>query len=613
MSEVAIKKDSQQEWQFLPIKDFAHTTSGGTPRRGIKEYYNGDVPWIKSGDLNDNQLNSCDEFITQLGLEKSSAKLFKPGTILIALYGATIGRLSILNFEAASNQAVCGITLPENVDVKYIFYYLLSIRRKLIAQGKGGAQPNINQQIVKETIVPLAPPEQQKRIVAKIEELFSHIDAGIDALKKAKQLLKQYRQSVLKAAVTGELTKEWRAAQGRASVSGGRKPGATEAESKYETAKELLERIQKQRKERFEEALEDWNGLIIDWESGGKAGKKPSRPKKINEFDVNGFSSEDLPGGWINAPLAACAEIDIGFAFKSKEFVTEGIPLLRGDNIEPGKLRWANRKCWPEDKLESFEHLLVNEGDVILAMDRPVISSGLKIAIAKQEDLPALLVQRVARLRASGYRDSKYVFYALSTENFINHCLGSQTGTQLPHISGAQIEGYVLGFPPVLEQEVIVVELENRIEAIRRTEVSIERQLLSAEKNKQAVLVLAFSGDLVGGLDSDGSAKEILENIRQQKMLESTKEKLTKKRGPIKKKGEPMGKKKIIDVLKASGQALSPEKLFDLIGADGSSPDDVEGFYIELKETLSDKHVVIEPVLDNDVKQGDLILYKVEA
>ena len=99
MSNVAIKQDSQKDWQFLSIKDFAHTTSGGTPKRGVVEYYNGDVPWVKSGDLNDSQLNSCDEFITKLGLEKSSAKLFKPGTVLIALYGATIGRLSILNFE----------------------------------------------------------------------------------------------------------------------------------------------------------------------------------------------------------------------------------------------------------------------------------------------------------------------------------------------------------------------------------------------------------------------------------------------------------------------------------------------------------------------------------
>jgi len=157
MSDAFENIDKQQGWQFLSIKEFAHTTSGGTPKRGMAEYYNGEIPWVKSGDLNNGYLNSCDEYITELGLNKSSAKIFKSGTLLIALYGATIGRLSILNFEASTNQAICGITVNENVDVKYLFYYFLSIQRELIGQGKGGAQPNINQQIVKETIVPLPP------------------------------------------------------------------------------------------------------------------------------------------------------------------------------------------------------------------------------------------------------------------------------------------------------------------------------------------------------------------------------------------------------------------------------------------------------------------------
>lgn len=199
-----------ETWRKLRIGEFAHTTSGGTPSRSKPEYYGGDIPWVKSGDLNDGQLSQVDEYISNLGLKNSSAKLFLPGTVLIALYGATIGRLSILQIEAATNQAVCGITVPEDVNNKYLFYYLLSIRERLIKQGKGGAQPNISQGVVKDIEVPLPNMDQQKLIVAKIEELFSHIDAGIAALNQAKQLLKQYRQSVLKAAVTGELTKEWR-------------------------------------------------------------------------------------------------------------------------------------------------------------------------------------------------------------------------------------------------------------------------------------------------------------------------------------------------------------------------------------------------------------------
>jgi hypothetical protein len=183
----------------------------------------------------------------------------------------------------------------------------------------------------------------------------------------------------------------------------------------------------------------------------------------------------------------------------------------------------------------------------------------------------------------------------------------------LPHISGAQIEDYSFGLPSGAEQERIVEELERRFEAIIRLDKEVNAQLHKAEKNKQSILASAFTGGLVEGLDSDGSSQELLADIRRQHVLNATKGKLTNKKRPSKKKAGLMSKKKIIDVLKVSEQALSPEKLFDLIGADGSSPDEVEEFYIELKETLADKNVVIEAVLDANVKQGDLISYKVEA
>ncbi len=207
--EIAVADTAREElpegWQFLLIKDFAHTTSGGTPKRGVAEYYNGDIPWVKSGDLNDGILNEAEEYITPLGLEKSSAKLFRPGTLLIALYGATIGRLSILGFEASTNQAVCGISVPDYVDVKYLFHYFLSIRKKFIAQGQGGAQLNINQQIVKETVVPLPHPEEQKRIVAKIEGMLNgsrKMEKEIDSQIRKSETNKQ---SVLASAFSGKL------------------------------------------------------------------------------------------------------------------------------------------------------------------------------------------------------------------------------------------------------------------------------------------------------------------------------------------------------------------------------------------------------------------------
>lgn len=189
-------------WKKEPLGKICKTTSGGTPSRKNQSYYqNGTIPWVKSGELENNTITTSEEFITEEGLLNSSAKIFPAGTLLIALYGATIGKLAFLGIDAATNQAVCGIFQNENVSLKYLYYYLLFQRPNLIKQGVGGAQPNISQTILKklEISYPDSITEQQ-RIVARIEELFSELDKAVDTLKTTKEQLEVYRQAVLKDA-----------------------------------------------------------------------------------------------------------------------------------------------------------------------------------------------------------------------------------------------------------------------------------------------------------------------------------------------------------------------------------------------------------------------------
>lgn len=189
-------------WKKEPLGKICKTTSGGTPSRKNQSYYqNGTIPWVKSGELENNIITTSEEFITEEGLLNSSAKIFPAGTLLIALYGATIGKLAFLGIDAATNQAVCGIFQNENVSLKYLYYYLLFQRPNLIKQGVGGAQPNISQTILKklEISYPDSITEQQ-RIVACIEELFSELDKAVDTLKTTKEQLAVYRQAVMKDA-----------------------------------------------------------------------------------------------------------------------------------------------------------------------------------------------------------------------------------------------------------------------------------------------------------------------------------------------------------------------------------------------------------------------------
>lgn len=194
----------REDWVEVELGDLFFTTSGGTPSRQNPDYYNGNIPWVKSGELDKGLILDTEEKISEEAVKNSSAKVFPKGTLLIALYGATIGKLAFLGVDAATNQAICGIYKKDNFESLYLYYFLLFRKSKLISQGTGGAQPNISQTILKKLVVPVSPLPIQRAIVSKIETLFSALDKGIEDLNLAKAQLKVYRQAVLKKAFEGE-------------------------------------------------------------------------------------------------------------------------------------------------------------------------------------------------------------------------------------------------------------------------------------------------------------------------------------------------------------------------------------------------------------------------
>lgn len=193
-------------WTIVKLGDICFTTSGGTPSRKVPKFYSGNIPWVKSGELDKGLILDTEEKITEEAIQNSSAKIFPVGTLLIALYGATVGKLAFLGVPAATNQAVCGIYESEAIDSHLLYYFLLYQRGNLIKQSIGGAQPNISQGIIKDLSVPLAPLNEQKRILAKLEQLLTDLDKGIEYLETTKQQLKVYRHAVLKWAFEGKLT-----------------------------------------------------------------------------------------------------------------------------------------------------------------------------------------------------------------------------------------------------------------------------------------------------------------------------------------------------------------------------------------------------------------------
>lgn len=198
-------EDLPAHWGRAALGALADTSSGGTPSRSRPDLYGGGIPWVKSGELRDGLVREVEEHITQEALNSSSAKLFPSGTVCVALYGATVGKVGILGMQAATNQAVCGVIMPPELDRQFLFRFLQGSRPRLIARGKGGAQPNISQEIVRRLEVPVPPHSEQVRIVAELEARISGIDAmeasASVGLKKASSL----RLSVLRAAFNGTL------------------------------------------------------------------------------------------------------------------------------------------------------------------------------------------------------------------------------------------------------------------------------------------------------------------------------------------------------------------------------------------------------------------------
>lgn len=195
-------------WVWTTLGEVGTWQSGGTPSRSNKTYYGGNIPWLKTGDLNDGLISYIPESITEEAVANSSAKINPTGSVLIAMYGATIGKLGILTFPATTNQACCACIEFNAIIQLYLFYFLLSQRNEFIAKGGGGAQPNISKEIIVNTFIPLPPLSEQQRIVMEIEKWFALIDQVEHGKSDLQTVIKQAKSKILDLAIHGKLVQQ---------------------------------------------------------------------------------------------------------------------------------------------------------------------------------------------------------------------------------------------------------------------------------------------------------------------------------------------------------------------------------------------------------------------
>lgn len=416
-------KELPKNWVICKLDELARIQSGGTPSRSNSSYWNGDIPWIKISDIKSLSVDRATEYITEKGLKNSSATLFPKGTILFTIF-ATIGRIGVLEIEATTNQAIAGITPSELINKKYITYSLLELSSSILREGKGVAQKNINQTILKNILIPLPPLPEQTRIVVKLDQLFGQLEQIKESLDKIPQLLKDFRQQVLTQAVTGKLTAEWR--EGR--------------------------------------NLENWKSNLLGECCKITMGQSP-------------------PGSTYN---------DVG----------EGVPLINGPvefgGIDPFSKTKKVKFTTKPTKFCEVNDLLIcvrgsTTGRINISGFRACIGRG--VAAIKAKKLSQEYVNIFMRLQ-----------YA--------KILSMGTGSTFPSISGDFLRNYEINVPPKKEQQEIV----NRVETLFAKADTLQQQYQTLKQKietlPQAILHKAFKGELVPQLESDGDARELLEEIK---------------------------------------------------------------------------------------------------
>jgi type I restriction enzyme S subunit len=466
----AIFSELQEKCVIKTIADIADTSSGGTPLRSNYEYYGGDIPWLKSGELNDGIIEKAEEFITEKGLANSSAKLLPENTLLLAMYGATAGRTGITKIKASTNQAVCALFPKEGISQEFLFWFLRQHRHKFIEISKGGAQPNISQTVINNTSIPVPDAKLQKQVTdvlekieregildisiiptafqAKVKSVFTtknnvfEIDAE---LTHQLTLVKKLRQQLLQDAVQGKLVKQNPA---------------------DEPASELLKKIKAEKEK-----------LIA--EKKIKEGKElPSIKLEDQPFQI--------PTNWTWCRLGEIAYITSGSTPAQSAFVEKGIPYLKMYNLRNQVIDFFHKPQYIKEEIHNgqLKRCRAYPGDILMNIVGPPLG---KIAIIP-DDLPECNFNQAAVLIRPFIKEMNfYISWYLNEMSEINSIDTKGIAGQA-NISVTQAHNMRIPLPSLAEQNRIVQKLDELMQHCNDLESSIKQSQSQNEKLLQQVL-----------------------------------------------------------------------------------------------------------------------------
>lgn len=351
--------------EYKKICEITSVVTGGTPSTSVDEYWaGGSIPWLQSGCCQNCDVNEAEKFITQAGYDNSSARLMPKDTVMIALTGATAGKLGYLNFEACGNQSITGILPCDLLNQKFLFYYLISKRPQILSDCVGGAQAHISQGYVKNIHVPMCPLAVQEKIVKILDKTMEIIVSRKRELEELDNLIKS----------------------------------------------------------RFVELFGSMESKI---------------------------------------PISEMCNVTGGYSFKSGDISNDGaIKILQIGNVYLDNVSWETTNYLPEGFDEKYSKFMLDEGDIVVALTRPIIQSlgNVKACIVKSSDLPCLLNQRVGRIVAKKEKSVflEFIYGCLMTDDFTRYVESCSIGCSQPNISTKDIENYLIPNATYEEQKAYV-------------------------------------------------------------------------------------------------------------------------------------------------------------
>ena len=466
-------------WKIERLGDVIDIQGGSQPPKSefIYEPMEGYIQLLQIRDFGENGIPT---FVPQNRVTKFCDK----DDILIARYGASLGRI-VTGLAGAYNVALAKTIFDKNLLIKRFVYYLLQTQifqapLKMISRS---AQNGFAKHEIAHIEIPIPPLETQQAIVNKIESLFDEIDEGIGRLKTAAQQIQQYRQSLLKNAFNGELTKEWRSKHA----------------DTLPSENELLAQIQTTREQHHAQQLADWQTAVSQWEQNGKEGKKPSKPSSLSSVNILSKDSE-LPENWLLTEAESiCDFITKGTTPPKNElFMKSGeVPFLKVYNLtKNGKLDFTIEPTFVSKETHNnfLNRSKVYPNDILMNIVGPPLG---KVSLVP-DDYPEWNINQAIVIYRSIFVHSKFLANYLLAEKTIKLMSSQAKTTAGQHNLTLEIcRNLPIPVCSLAEQTQIVAILESKLTACDQLAAELSKQLKKAELLKQTVLKAAFSGSLL--------------------------------------------------------------------------------------------------------------------